>query len=273
MHRRVKRRPPPISSWVTLSMCGLSGKQANLRRARRPRQRSWVGVALCAKSLKPCPDAVRTPASGPGISGRTPRTLFSANSQLMQHRAGAFVMQGEDESAQSESQGGEPFVRKRRCHVWFDALVRALYCDLQANSPRAGAACLHASEFLACAQVFAEWHQEDEHAAASEARAGSEDGLGAGATALGGSGSLGGGVSGGGAGAAGGNGGNATSFEWIQRARLATRLKQPIHAATAWASAIRQLEEVLRTVQKKAHWRLAKGLRDTARFGMIRSLP
>lgn len=221
---------------------------------------------------KPCPDAVWTPGPRPWSLGPHSRTLLSANSQLMQHRAGAFVMQG-DESAQSESQGGEPFVRKRRCHVWFDALVRALYCDLQANSPRAGAACLHASEFLACAQVFAEWHQEDEHAAASEARAGSEDGLGAGATALGGSGSLGGGVSGGGAGAAGGNGGSATSFEWIQRARLAARLKQPTHAATAWASAIRQLEEVLRPVQKKAHWRLAKGLRDTARFGMIRSLP
>ena len=27
----------------------------------------------------------------------------------------------------------EPFGRKRRCHVWLDALFRALYCDLQVH--------------------------------------------------------------------------------------------------------------------------------------------
>ena len=42
-----------------------------------------------------------------------------------------------------------------------------------------------------------------------------------------------------------GGGGGANAFEWTQRARLAVRLKQPAYGAAAWASAVRELEEVL----------------------------
>ena len=36
-------------------------------------------------------------------------------------------------AAVSAESSDEPFGRKRRCHVWLDALFRALYCDLQVH--------------------------------------------------------------------------------------------------------------------------------------------
>ena len=64
--------------------------------------------------------------------------------RLLEQRSAAFVMKGEaggalsaEERAAAAAAAAEvsdaPFGRKRRCHVWLDALFRALYCDLQVD--------------------------------------------------------------------------------------------------------------------------------------------
>ena len=160
--------------------------------------------------------------------------------KLLEHRAAAFVMEGDAEAADADTAAaaaaaaagaevaadgaGGPFGgRKRRCHAWLDALIRALYCDLQ---------------------VFADWHHEEEQQAARKKKAagGADGGTIAGGGAASVEGGGGGGAAGGGDGA---SGAGASSFEWMQRARLATRLQQPAYGAGAWASAVRKLEEVL----------------------------
>ena len=67
--------------------------------------------------------------------------------RLLEQRSAAFVMKGEAGGALSAEEraaaaaaaaaaaevSDAPFGRKRRCHVWLDALFRALYCDLQVD--------------------------------------------------------------------------------------------------------------------------------------------
>lgn len=145
--------------------------------------------------------------------------------QLLQHRTDAFLMPGDQEqqtehaNARMLGKGRHPLLRKRQCHAWLDALFRALYCDLQ---------------------VFADWHHEEQLAAAKTATV--EVG-----------------------GVAHGDGGSSkvTVFEWTQRARLAVRLKQPAYGKAAWATVVRELEELLDKETKlepfarealEAHW-------------------